>query len=166
MKKLTFTFIFMLFWVSSFAQEIHEGFLSENSFFSWKDAIENPDVVYDLVLTDKELTILPTEIAKFQNLRNLNLSLNQLKTLPKEIGTLSELTKLWCRENQLTTLPKEIAELKNLLVLDLTANQLTALPKEIKNLQNLTILDLNGNNFSDSEKEKIKAWLPKCEIQF
>jgi len=33
-------------------------------------------------------------------------------------------------------------------------------------LKNLTQLDLRGNSISESEKEKIRSWLPGCNTIF
>jgi len=30
----------------------------------------------------------------------------------------------------------------------------------------LQYLDLRGNNFSETEKAKIKSWLPNCDIKW
>lgn len=103
MKKLIFTFIFIPFCASSFAQVIHEGFMSENSFFDLEEVLENMDAVYDLVLTDKELTVISADITQFKNLRNLDVSSNQLTTIPAEIGNLEDLLLLDLTGNQLTT---------------------------------------------------------------
>jgi len=52
-----------------------------------------------------------------------------------------------------------------LINLNLQNNKLTSLPAEIANLkENLKNLYLYGNNFSQTEKDKVKGWLPKTDI--
>jgi len=64
----------------------------------------------------------------------------------------------------LKTLPKEISKFQGLTELNLENNGLKTLPQEIKMLKQLKYLYLKDNDFSEAEKEKIKSWLPGCEI--
>jgi small GTP-binding protein len=107
----------------------------------------------DLNLSDKQLTSLPTEVAKLTNLTSLDLSRNQLTSLPPEIAKLTNLTNLDLRRNQLTILPPEITRLTKLTYLDLGSNQLTSLPPEIARLTNLTRLDLRRNQLTSLPPE-------------
>lgn len=69
-------------------------------------------------------------------------------------------------ENKLVKIPSEIQNLKDLQELYLSGCQLSELPSEIQNLRKLKKLVLIDNPLSVEEKEKIKSWLPNCEIQF
>jgi Leucine-rich repeat (LRR) protein len=89
-----------------------------------------------------KLIILPKEIGKLINLKELCLSHNKLTRLPKEIGDLINLETLWINNNELFIIPKEIGNLVNLKYLFLHDNQLFSLPQsilELNNLKNLTI---------------------------
>jgi len=63
-------------------------------------------------------------------------------------------------------LPKEIGQLQALTHLDLSSNELNTLPKEIGQLQALTHLSLIHNKLTNEQKDKIRVWLPNCEIFF
>ncbi len=91
---------------------------------------------------------LPTEIAKLQNLKNLQLKSCQIGSLPAQIGELNKLTTLNLGSNKLITLPSQIGELNKLTTLNLEFNQLEELPAQIGELKNLTTLDLSNNKLT------------------
>ena len=64
---------------------------------------------YDL--SNRELTVLPPEIAQLTSLGTLGLGGNRLTALPPEIGQLTSLGTLALGGNQLTALPRELADL-------------------------------------------------------
>jgi len=138
--------------------------LSENLLVSLPVEMEKLGNLNWLNFTNNQITTLIPEIGKLSLLKFLYLGNNQLKNLPHEIGKLSQLTQLNLSYNQLTALPAEIEQLINLEYLDLSGNQLETLPPGIEKLVKLKYLVLGENNFSDTEKEKIKSWLPNCEI--
>lgn len=97
-------------------------------------------------LANRELTVLPPEIARLTNLQELWLGGNQLTVLPPEIGQLTNLRRLELGGNQLTALPAEIGQLTNLHRLELSGNQLSALPREVADLlSGVWELGLAGN---------------------
>lgn len=111
------------------------------------------DNLKELNLYGNDLTELPSEIGKLKSLTELNLSRNHLSLLPPEIGELEQLIKLYSFYSQLMQLPSEIGKLKNLREIDLTGNQLTLLPSEIGELTKLTKLSLRHNNLKQLPSE-------------
>jgi len=109
-----------------------------------------------LVLSRNNLTSLPPEIGKLMNLTTLYLSGNQLASLPPEIGKLTNLSNLYIPNNQLRSLPPEIGKLTNLTTLYIPNNQLRSLPPEIVKLTNLTTLDLSMNQLKALPPEIVK----------
>jgi Leucine-rich repeat (LRR) protein len=109
--------------------------------------------VYQLTLTNKNLTVLPSEIGNLTNLIFLHLDDNRLTSIPKEIGNLTNLIGLYLSKNELTSIPTEIGNLTNLSSLSLSFNQLTSIPTEIGNLTNLTYLALNSNQLTSIPTE-------------
>ncbi|MBE9066693.1 serine/threonine-protein kinase [Leptolyngbya cf. ectocarpi LEGE 11479] len=79
------------------------------------------------------------------NIRWLILTNNQLTTLPSSIGKLSQLQKCMLAGNQLQSLPDELANCKNLELIRLAANQLQTLPPWLLTLPRLTWLAYAGN---------------------
>lgn len=109
----------------------------------------------------------PKEICQLVELKSLSLMGLKLEVLPKEIGDLTKLESLSLTGTMLKSLPKSINQLVNLQRLNLSFNKnLSTLPKEISQLNNLKLLDLSVCLFSEAEKQKIKSWLPNCEIRF
>ena len=120
------------------------------------------------VLSGRQLTVLPPEIAQLTSLRMLVLDGNRLTALPPEIGQLTSLQTLRLNSNQLTALPPEIGQLTNLRNLWLAGNRLTALPPEIGQLTNLQTLRLERNRLTDLPSEiadrlddGLRVWLDR-----
>jgi len=93
---------------------------------------------------------IPKEIARFVNLRVLNLNGHtSLEQLPATIGQLSKLECLFLRDaKQIHIIPSEIGQLKNLRVLSITNCALTELPPEIGQLESLEELNLHSNQLT------------------
>jgi len=120
---------------------------------SMASAMQNPDKVFKLNLSKKQLKEFPTEIFQFKNLRDLNLSHNKITSLPKEIGTLENLERLNLSSNKLDSLPQEIGNLSNLVYLGLNRNEIGDLPATIGNLENLEVLELWDNEINNIPDE-------------
>ncbi len=106
-----------------------------------------------LDLSGLELTELPEEIGKLENLFLLNISENKLTKIGSEIGNLKFLQNLDVRYNKLNAIPDEISHLKTILKLDLRNNNLTTLPISIGHLTSLQELYLSYNNITEIPDE-------------
>ncbi|KAI1285767.1 CCR4-NOT transcription complex subunit 6 [Halotydeus destructor] len=78
-----------------------------------------------LYLNDNNLTRIPSDISKLENLIHLDLSSNGLRSVPSEIGDLINLRELLLNNNRLRMLPCELGKLFRLLSLGLNKNPLT-----------------------------------------
>ncbi|MGM3309177.1 leucine-rich repeat domain-containing protein [Anabaena sp. WFMT] len=121
----------------------------------------------ELDLSGQELTELPGEIGKLQQLESLILgkkvegyeyvggrllgkvSGNNLKTLPLELLGLPNLRKLDISGNPLESIPDVVAQILHLEELILIRVELTEIPEAIANLSNLTQLHLSGNQITE-----------------
>ncbi len=162
-------------------------YLDNNQFQQFPSGLEKLNQLTNLDLSNNKLKTIPAIIAQLNSLEKLDLSFNRLTELPDEIGSLSQLQELYLESNNLQLLPDEIGKLKNLkelylsfnnlyqlpdaignLVklenLNLSNNHLVQLPDAIKDLSELKKLNLKGNRFTQTEIEKIKSLLPRCEI--
>jgi len=113
-----------------------------------EEAFQNPLLVEKIVLHRQRLTELPSDIHRFENMRELFLDGNALTQLPDEIGGLKQLRKLSARFNAISELPETIEQLKMLEELHLDYNQLEELPAQIGQLENLRFLYLSNNDLS------------------
>jgi Leucine-rich repeat (LRR) protein len=86
-----------------------------------EEALQNPEKVYRLNLSNQNIELPKESWSKFINLQYLSFENDHLKEMPKEIGLL-----------------------KNLKVLDLSGNDFKILPKTISELVNLEELFLNN----------------------
>ncbi len=121
----------------------------------------------ELDLSGQELTELPVEIGKLQQLESLILgkkvegyepvgdrflekvSGNNLKTLPLELLGLPNLRKLDISGNPLESIPDVVTQILHLEELILIRVELTQIPDAIANLTNLTQLDLSYNQITE-----------------
>ncbi len=97
----------------------------------------------DIDMSNKDISEIPPEIGKFENLTSLNLSYNNIVELPDEICELKKLKTLLLLRNCLVKLPDNLYELESLLVLDVCYNQITELPPNIEKLHNLKSFDIS-----------------------
>ncbi|MBI2968588.1 MAG: caspase family protein [Bacteroidetes bacterium] len=141
MKNLLFL-VLILFLCSSLTAQ--EG----RTFYSLKNAFENPSDVYILNLSKANLKEFPLKIIELPNLRVLDLSFNRLHTLPPEIGKLLHLESLDLSFNALENLPPEIGLLTNLRELNLSFNRLTHIPPQIGHLKMLKALNISFNKIT------------------
>jgi len=102
-----------------------------------------------LVLTDNELSHVPSSISQFVNLEELDVSRNRISWLNGEIAHLPKLRLLIARNNNLRHLPKEFESLLSLHILNLSGNLYDDLPREVFGLRNLKELYFGGNNISN-----------------
>ncbi|AFM12786.1 leucine-rich repeat domain-containing protein [Turneriella parva] len=109
---------------------------------------KNPEVVTKLDLANSDLTHLK-EIARFTELRTLNLRANQLTQFPEEILGIENLRELTLTDNLIRRVPQDIGKLKNLESLALNSNKFTVFPHEILELPNLKILYLSENQLRE-----------------
>lgn len=84
-------------------------------------------------------------LAKFSDLKILDLSNSGLVTLSGSIKTLSKLEELWMNNNKLKALPPEVGRLLNLKVLAANNNELVILRGELRNCTGLEKLLLAFN---------------------
>jgi Leucine rich repeat len=121
-----------------------------------------------LLLSNAALEGLPGPITRLIRLKKLDLAtmpaFKWLQNLPL-LTRLKSLEYLSLSGNNLKNIPDNIGQLENLTELDLSQNDLEVLPAGLSRLKALKILHLSGNdNLSEAEKQKVKTWLPNCEI--
>lgn len=122
-----------------------------------------------LEMGSSALESLPPALAQLKQLQTLDLStmekLRWTEAFPL-LYQLRSLQKLNISGNNFDQLPKGLANLERLSDLDLSYNNLKSLPPEIANLKSLKYLSLKDNPLAESEKAKIKEWLPNCILEF
>ena len=153
MKRAFFFCCIILINFSGKAQVIND---TTYIYHSLASAMENPDKVFRLNLSKKQLAEFPMEILQFKNLEELDLSKNKMKELPHEIGQLTHLRRVNLSMNKLEKLPDEIGNLTNLVYLGLNRNVIEELPPSIGNLENLEVLELWDNELNGFPDEMAK----------
>jgi internalin A len=92
-----------------------------------------------------ELTALPPEICRLQQIEELDLRGNYITSIPDSISQLINLRSLSFHANRINILPNAISQLVNLEILNLADNQITVIPDSISQLVNLKKLYLKRN---------------------
>lgn len=127
--------------------------------------------VHGLYLDEMELQDVPALfLARFPNLRRLDLSSNRLTALPASLSSLPRLHSLFLSENALIDAPGVLAPLRGLSrlrTLDLQSNQLTnasALFADLAQLNRLEVLIVADNGLAPTAADfRILAELPNLE---
>jgi internalin A len=99
----------------------------------------------ELHLSYRNLTELPDEIIKLNNLTYLDLSHNRIKIFPRQLLKMPSLKKLVLNNNKIDKLPNKLDNLKSLEILNLRKNNLFDLPDSMVNMTSLEKLDLHDN---------------------
>jgi internalin A len=110
-------------------------------------ALKNAKTTTKLVLKNRKLTSIPSEISQLTNLEELDLSGNELIECSSGLQSLKNLKTLNLSGNKLKSIPSEICELKNLETLNLSNNEIKG--GSLGCLTNLKWLYLNNNKLSD-----------------
>jgi len=137
--------------------------------YDLKEALKEPERVYNLDLSNQSLEEVPVELELFKNLRLLKLTDNKISSLDSRLKGLKNLTsinlsgnkirhldfsefegskstidELWLRNNQLESLDVSINLLPKLIILNIGNNKIAKCDEEII-LKNLRYLELDGN---------------------
>ena len=86
-------------------------------------AIEHPEAVLYLNLSEQGLTEVPEEVRQFVNLQELELWENELTELPDWIGELSRLRILYLDDNNIETLPESLGGLERMQIFSMSDNK-------------------------------------------
>lgn len=146
------------------------------------------DSVFRLDLSKKKYSEIPSEIYRFKNLRELNLSQNKLTHLPDDfyfpnlevlnlekndldtfsncICQITTLRQLYLGRNEIRYFPECIGNLQELVILDAWFNPIQDLPVALTSLKKLRAMDLRGITYSKAFIKKWTALLPWVKIEF
>jgi TPR repeat protein len=100
-----------------------------------------------------EITHIPPEISRLENLIELRIDGSSLMSVPFEIRELKRLKTLWLLGGRLTEFPLGICEITSLEELILGSHSIPEIPPEIGNLTNLKVLDLSNNPITEIPPE-------------
>jgi len=141
--------------------------------FDFKQEISDEDQLLDLRmeqaqarggremdLSGMNLTGLPSEVFRHDNLEKLDLSHNQLTELPDGITELKNLRTLILDDNPIKELPDAFSGGAQLEELTLKNNRLEFLPSWVVDLPNLRRLDLRGNPIGNIRKDQLLFQTP------
>lgn len=158
--------------------------------YTWAELINvDPDTIYGISFSKMKLTDVPNDLAKYRNLKILDLSKNKLTALPEFIGNLNFLEELNLSKNDFASFPVELCKLTNLKRLianrnpfdnlpecigyctkleyiDLWETPINSFPQSIVNLKSLKEIDLQGVRYGPTFQKEIKKKIPWVTIKF
>lgn len=115
-------------------------------FNSVKSALNKPDKVIILKINpfENEISEIPKEIFKFQNLKEIDLTDQNISSIPKEIATAKNLEKLNLVGNHITEIPTQLCEWEKLQELRI-GDDIKSLPECLKSMKSLKHLTVQSN---------------------
>ena len=182
MIKKQFALILILWCSLGYAQEV--------VVYSWEEVqTAHPDTIYAISFEKGKLTDLPSELAKFKQLKQLDLSKNRLIELPAFVFEFVSLEVLDLTKNKLSTFPNglcRLSNLKRLLIgsndiaslpdcteyitqfeyLDLYDNPIAYLPQSMMRLDHLKKIDFTGIRFNKDFQKQWTEHLPNTQLVF
>jgi hypothetical protein len=108
---------------------------------------------------------IPSAIGNLSNLDTLRLTLGVFRKFPTEVAKLQKLRYLDLTDSYMSDIDN-LTSLKSLNHLLLYGCGLSKLPNDIGALSNLQFIGLVGNNLDSLEINRIKKALPNCEVYF
>ncbi len=133
----------------------------EKTYYSLEEALQNPEYVYKLNLSNQKLKSIPSEIFFLTNLQWLDLSENKIQVVPAEIGNLKRLQYLNFFDNKIKLLPAEMQELGHLHTLYAAENHLTEIPAWVGGMGKLRTFNFSYNRITRVEAERAQNALHK-----
>lgn len=115
---------------------------NRNVFSTLEEALPNAEKLEKLIIRNKNIYTLSTEIRKFTNLILLDLSNNKLSSIPKEISNLKKLKYIIVSNNNFHNFPEILAAMPGLELIDLSNNYLNELPSNFNLNNRIKYLDL------------------------
>jgi len=185
MKK-TFVIISLL----SFSPVLFAQETDDVKVYSWEAVLSaNPDTIYGISFGKQKLTELPQELARFTELRILDVENNRLTKLPDFIGDFQQLKELNASHNRLELFPLQVCRMqglerlilnrnlfenlpdcieyaKELKYIDLYDTPIRNLPESLTRMKNLEKIDFSGIRFSPKFQETWIGLLPNVELIF
>ncbi|XP_064490327.1 leucine-rich repeat-containing protein 57-like [Ornithodoros turicata] len=106
-------------------------------------------VLRTLDISENKISVVPTTICKFEQMKHLTMNNNRISSLPDSMCKLTKLESVQCSGNQLTRLPDSFSQLTNLRTLVLSGNRLSVFPRWLSSLKHLDVVDLSRNRIAE-----------------
>lgn len=120
-------------------------FCERSNFTDLNDAIQNKTCVKTLSLRGKNFKTIPKEVFEFENLEELDLSMNLFDSIPDDIKKLKNLTTLLVAYGNLEYISPEIQYLDKLRSINFLYNHISNFPSAFCALKSISGINLNGN---------------------
>ena len=147
LKRLLYVPCFIILTVTGQVQPPEIGsWTPKAEYYDLAEALKDPASVTALRLNRQGLTSVPSDISKFVNLVELDLSENEIADAGSSVPALSKLEKLNFSKNKLTRIPSSVCQLTKLKSLNLGNNQIAS--GSVGCLTSLEWIYLNNNSLT------------------
>lgn len=162
MKRLLFPFLVLLAPAIICAQNSD----SEIWFTNLEEAMQDPEKVFKLNLSNQQLSSIPKEIFQFKNLEDLELDSNNIGVIPEMLSSLRHLSYISFSHNRVESIPTEILNMPQLIGLDASHNRISRLPDDAFKKTGIIYLHLSWNLFTEipSPVKRLKHELEILDI--
>jgi hypothetical protein len=140
--------------------------ISRNNLTKLPEQIKNIPNLTWLSLNSNQLTDFSFIDNRLKHLEMLYLYTNKVKRISAETKFLGNLKELLIFDNEIESIPDNIADLKNLEKLELWDNPIKSISPKIAELTKLKSIRLDDDFLTQTDKDKLKKWLPNCEINY
>lgn len=137
-------------------------------FTSLEEALhEDPLRVYYLDLKQKDISVFPKEVLRFEHLIHLNLAHNSIRNLDGiDLSMMTDLEEIILYDNKLRIFPYEtLDQVPNLKILDIGENDIKALEAPLSKLRYLEKLDLSGNRIATIDQDIVLPYLASIKLE-
>lgn len=140
--------------------------ISRNGLTKFPEQIKTIPNLTWLSLDSNQFTDFSFIDNRLKNLETLYLYTNKVKRISTETKFLGNLKELLIFDNDIESIPDNIADLKNLEKLEIWDNPIKSVTPKIAGLTKLKSIRLDDDFLTQTDKDKLKKWLPNCEINY
>lgn len=140
--------------------------LARNGLTKLPDQIKTIPNLAWLSLNSNQFTDFSFIDNRLKKLETLYLYSNKVKSISTETKFLGNLKELLIFDNEIESISDNIADLKNLEKLEIWDNPIKSISPKIAELTNLKSIRLDDDFLTQTDKDKLKKWLPNCEINY
>jgi len=140
--------------------------ISRNGLTKFPEQIKTIPKLIWLSLNSNQFTDFSFIDNRLKNLETLYLYTNKVKRISLETKYLGNLKELLIFDNEIESIPDNIADLKNLEKLEIWNNPIKSISPKIAGLTKLKSIRLDDDFLTQTDKDKLKKWLPNCEINY
>lgn len=134
--------------------------LSKSRLKSFPSEIANWDELREVILDRNKISEINEDLSQWKHLIRFSAESNQLNAFPASLTQWRALEFLNLADNYIDSIPLDIDAMPNLREMVLWSNVISDYPASLGDMNGLILLDLEFNDMTAEEQELLKSWLP------